>query len=388
MFPTMFIPSLFPTHDLHGGRPRRQTGRHSKQSRRPARAPVAQTANAGQASARPDPAYSSDWNVNFKTPNPQRGPNTDWETVNSCDVYVPAEPQAVLLFIGGLGAGVSARTFYGNLLTRVSEAGKVAIIAYRLPIVPTTRHQELARKAAAQLARSRDELTQLADLPTFGMGHSLGAKLMLLSCVESETRDLLKIRANILMSFSNARLQQALPMLRDAQGTASIQSGLGMMADLLGRFDASVISPDLSAAKQNLETTLRNAQTSIKGGSDFTPSSSETMMLAGTRYNVRENLMIRFQDDTLDDGEEIMKVLRTRFGKSGVLMWRLLSGNHVTPVTPDFSEGEFSSLGNVDWDSAVRQAGMNASDELEGAITVIVAFVRLQLELRRRREVA
>lgn len=98
-----------------------------------------------------------------------------------------------------LRRSVLPRTFYGNMLTKLSEKGKVAIITYHRPIVLITKNQELYPKAVAYLAWCREQLTKLIGLHMFGIGHYLGAKIKLLIYVDSETRYSLNILVNIIL---------------------------------------------------------------------------------------------------------------------------------------------------------------------------------------------
>lgn len=351
-------------------------------------------AQAGAASRRNADAANNwevvnDWSKTSQSAS--NGPNAPpgeggprWEKMNGCDVYRREAATCAIAFIGGFGTGTSAPTFYGNLLRKVSDATNATMIAYPLPVAPSTKHGDMAHAAGRALSAAYVATTTVGEdaLPLFGMGHSLGCKLLLLACVDETARAQLKLHGNVLLSFSNALLQQALPILGSTDARSAVQTGISSISSLISSLRVEGVSRDLSRAKTQLQSLLQTAQDSLEGGLEFSPSREQTLALAATRYNVAHNLLVRFGDDSLDDGEALCKVLRTRFGAdSGAVMWREMAGTHVTPVTPDLGSGDFSSLGNPQWDEMVREKGGDVSRELDECVTVVAAFVRLQLEL-------
>lgn len=386
MTPTTFIPSLqlgvaSSLHNLQA-----QT---SPRRRRPARGPaVYAVSNAGSWS---DPRYGQP-DVNTTRPPPPPPPGTPWRIVGLCDVLEPESPEAVVVFLGGLGAGTSAPTFYGNLLRHVSDAGRVAIIACRLPPVPPTDHTELAARCGDALAAAHEGLSdELRKLPLLGMGHSLGAKLLLLAMSGSHSlRARLPLRASVFLSFNNSRLRQALPLWTQGEAgdgqTAGWRAGVAALAGVVASLDAAATSAGANAstpraARDAIDVALRTVRQTLSEQQEFSPDPEATLALAGARYSVPHNLIVRFHDDKLDDGKQLAGVLKSRFASAGVMMDRPLPGTHLTPVAPDFSASSFASLGNAQWDDVVRRAGLGVTKEVDAAVAVIAAFIKLHLEL-------
>lgn len=326
---------------------------------------------------------------------PPPGSGPAWRAVGSCDVLIPtaSQPRAVILFLGGFGAGFAPRTFYSNILRQLCNKVDAAIIAYRLPALPLPNHSAEAVRAASAfastLATLRDEPNNriLGSLPTVGMGHSLGSKLLLLICVDQIMREKLRIDGNIFMSFSNARIRDAVPSSSSFQSptvsSAEVADGVRKVRQFLN----SWAPPNETV--QNVKTSIDGVLDSVSGlasafapdaTGDFVPSVEETLALAGSKYNVHDNLVLKFLNDTIDNGADLYRVLRSRFGESGATMWREIKGTHVTPISPDFSSGSFASVGRDDWDQWVQLASRGIKEEVDAAVTILAAFVKFEME--------
>ena len=68
---------------------------------------------------------------------------------------------------------------------------------------------------------------------------------------------------------------------------------------------------------------------------EFTPSPEETNELIFQDYAIRRNLLIRFQDDTIDQSLVLNPLLKKRF--NDLITLRTLPGNHLTPLSQDVS---------------------------------------------------
>lgn len=318
-----------------------------------------------------------------------------WRTVGSCDVLSPTSspPRVVILFIGGFGAGFSPQTFYSNILRQLCIALNAVIIAYRLPVLPLPDHSVEAVRAASAFnstittLRTDSTATDFSLLPTIGMGHSLGSKLLLLACVDQGVREKLHIDANVFMSFSNARIRDAFPNSSSFQTTttsAEVADGVRKVKQFLNSWNPP------NDAIRNVKSSIGGVLDGVSGlasafapdaTGEFVPSVEETLALAGGKYNVSDNLVLKFLDDSIDNGADLFHVLRSRFGNSGATMWREIKGTHVTPISPDFSPGSFASLGRDDWDQWIRQAGSGIKEEIDSAVAVIAAFIKLEMQL-------
>jgi Protein of unknown function (DUF1350) len=337
-----------------------------------------------------------------------------WESLAGCDIVLPslpsvsARPRAVVHFVGGLGAGAAPRALYGSFLEELARRGNVAVVA--TPVRAGFDHTRLASAIAAQSAdaisilRARWQLpTGPSFIPVFGVGHSLGAKLHLLASADDETRITLGPRvANILIAFNNYTAARSIPMwdavraaataAPTAGDSASSSSQNSTLADLISRATSAasaaaspemlaVLGLDPSAAAWIAAATA--AATDMAGGivsGDFTPTPTDVLRIVGDSYSVASNLVIAYNRDTIDSSDELVPLLRDRFGGRGVVV-RRLDGTHVTPNTPSFVSGQFAATGFGAVDESVRRQADSAIAELDETVTCIVAFLLLNLEL-------
>lgn len=380
-----------------------RTHQHCKQCPRRPRGKI-QIRNSASA-ARPYPSSSSDEgpesaSANVNTPPPPSGNGPVWESISGCQVVtVPsaARPVAVVRFTGGFGAGVAPRALYGKFLEEIAKRGNVAVVA--APVNPSFDHLALASDAAEKLGAATRELVARWDvpwIPTFGMGHSLGSKVQLLaSCDEDSRQAQGPSVANILISFNNFNAKQSIPMW-DAIRTTFNQPGteksiqeLGKVADFLRNLDLAGLSggrasDSIDKASEVLKK-VGDTITSVTQTTEdeFTPSAEETLQMVSKRYSVPENLLISFSRDTLDQSDDLEPVLNLRFGKRGAVV-RKLDGTHVTPLTPNLGEGgtrDFASVGSPTLDEEIRKAAGGVASELNATVSVVVAFLRLHLEV-------
>jgi hypothetical protein len=68
---------------------------------------------------------------------------------------------------------------------------------------------------------------------------------------------------------------------------------------------------------------------------EFTPSPEETNELIFQDYAIRRNLLIRFQDDTIDQSLVLNPLLKKRF--NDLIALRTFPRNHLTPLSQDVS---------------------------------------------------
>lgn len=175
---------------------------------------------------------------------------------------------------------------YRRLLEHLAEAG-YGIIA--TPFVNTFDHGAIALDVLNKLDYALDWLIYRrgypAALPIYGLGHSMGCKLHLLinSLYDGDRA------GNLFMAFNNYPASQSIPWI------------------------------------ENLAPV----------GVEFSPSPTETEKLIQERYPVRRNLLIRFQEDDIDQTARLRSLLRAKFGDMVTAL--KLPGNHLTPSAKDSS---------------------------------------------------
>lgn len=218
----------------------------------------------------------------------------NWYEQDQTWILMPPHPEAMIHFLGGAFIGIAPYLLYDNLLTTLAKK-KVGILA---PVYQTdTNHMALANTMVSRLKKMQTQLN-CQHLPTFGLGHSLGCKLHILSCIQDP--DLASNRkGHIFMAYSNASLQKAVPW----------GSPLQTLSDFLG--SPSWLDPNLWIG-------------------EFEPSPQQTIEWIQTRYEVAAHLLIKFQQDPIDDIQDLYAVLQRKFGSTVQLDY--LPGDHGTSV--------------------------------------------------------
>lgn len=382
-------------------RPGSQHHQRSSRRRPPSRIQVSNSAAAPRPySSSPSDQKAASASANVNTPPPPNADEPVWETLAGCQVVtVPSatRPVAVVRFTGGFAAGIAPRALYGRFLEEIARRGNVAIVA--APVNPSFDHLALAADASEKLGDATRELVGRWDMPwipTFGMGHSLGAKVQLLANCDEDARQALgPTVANLFLAFNNYTAKQSIPMwdaIQSAIGeesTAKSIKELSKVADFLRSLDLSGLADSRSADSVNQASdVLKKVGDTMKSFAssttdEFTPTPDETLQLVRSRYNVPENLLISFSRDTLSQNEALEDVLCTRFGARSAVI-RKLEGTHVTPLTPNLGTGEapdFAGVGIPGLNDQVRKAAGGVSTELNATVAVVVAFLRLHLEV-------
>lgn len=271
------------------------------------------------------------------------------------------------------------------------------------PVGISFNHRDLTVKAAERIGEATRELAARWDvpwMPTFGMGHSLGAKIQVLAgCFEQARLKQGPCVANILLSFNNYTAAQSIPIWDNLRKNINLSTERSVTElDRVGRFlkelDLSGLGvPGMaregeaveraSEVLRKLGDTIAAVSNGISSG-EFSPTPSEVLELVEAKYNVPENLIISFDRDTLDQGGALERVLCRRFGNKGAMV-RKLRGTHVTPLTPSIrgqdGESRFASVGSPMFDDGIRRVAEEVNRELDATVAVVVAYLRLHLEV-------
>jgi Protein of unknown function (DUF1350) len=210
----------------------------------------------------------------------------DWKEIRGNWVLLPRNPLGVIHFLGGAFVAISPHLTYRLLLEHLAEKGYVVVAT---PFVNTLDHVAIAKSVLLNFERVLERLHDTGAirkryLPTYGLGHSMGCKLHLLigSIFDIERA------GNILISFNNYAASDAIPLVEQFNSTLTIE---------------------------------------------FTPSPAETNQIVKERYNVRRNLLIKFNNDSLDQSSILGGFLQERF--PGMVTVQTLPGNHTTPLGQD-----------------------------------------------------
>ncbi|WP_448526710.1 DUF1350 family protein [Parathermosynechococcus lividus] len=220
----------------------------------------------------------------------------EWQEVRGNWLLVPRRPVGWIHFLGGAFVAAAPQLTYRRLLEHLATIG-YGIIA--TPFVNTFDHAAIALEVLNKLDYALDWLEYRQGhppgLPIYGLGHSMGCKLHLLvnSLYDGDRA------GNIFMAFNNYAANQSIPWV------------------------------------ENLAPV----------GVEFSPSPKETEHLIQERYPVRRNLLIRFQEDDIDQTARLRSLLKAKF--ADLVTALSLPGNHLTPLSQGLNwqvGAEFSPL--------------------------------------------
>lgn len=219
-----------------------------------------------------------------------------WQEVSGNWFLVPERPRAVIHFLGGAFVAAAPHLTYRWLLEALYAEG-YAVIA--TPFVNTFDHSAIAQEVLITFQQGLTFLTkqrpELADLPIYGLGHSMGCKVHLLIGAMHGAKRL----GNIFVSFNNYPARRSIPLLEQA----------------------------LQQAKQFAPALQLDTQL------EFVPSPEETLSLISEKYETTYNLLIKFRSDTLDQSRPLSDVLIRRFPRTTTV--RIINGSHTTPIAQD-----------------------------------------------------
>jgi len=205
-----------------------------------------------------------------------------WQPIDSNWVLIPARPKGVIHFLGGAFLAAAPQVSYSRLLENLANSGYVIIAT---PFLNTSfDHRQIGGEVYEQFEMTRERLC-LQNLPTFGMGHSMGCKIhLIIGCVYQPDR-----LGNIFIAYNNYSAKKSIPFFRE-----------------LGRS-----LPELENA-------------------EFIPSPDQLNSMIAARYNIPQNLLIKFFDDDIDEIPALANLLTYKFGNRVTV--QALPGNHLTSM--------------------------------------------------------
>lgn len=202
----------------------------------------------------------------------------------------------IIHFLGGAFVATAPQLSYRSILEQICQEGFVVVAT---PFINTFNHFEIARDVLNRFETTierlkKSNLLSSGYIPIYGIGHSMGCKLHLLI---SSLYDVERM-GNILISFNNYPAKQAIPFLEQF----------------------------------NIPSTL---------DVEFEPSPRETETIIAKNYNVRRNLLVKFNDDSLDQTILLKRLLEDC--SSDMVTMKRLSGTHLTPLNQKikWQMGEF-----------------------------------------------
>ncbi|KAG8649479.1 uncharacterized protein LOC110621745 [Manihot esculenta] len=275
------------------------------------------------------------------------GGSGEWIEVEGAWVLKPRNlrPKSVVHFVGGIFVGAAPQITYRLFLERLAEKG---ILVIATPYASGFDHFFIADEVQFKFDRCLRFLQDtVQDLPTFGIGHSLGSVIHLLI----GSRYAVQRNGNILMAFNNKEASSAIPLfspvvvpmaqsigplLSQIASSPTVRLGAEMTLKQIQNLTPPIMKQVLPLVEQlpPLYTDL------VNGREDFSPKPEETRRLVKSYYGISRNLLIKFKDDAIDETSTLAQVLSSEAAISSMLDMsiRSLPGDHGLPlqqVLPD-----------------------------------------------------
>ena len=285
------------------------------------------------------------------------------------------QPAGVIHFLGGAFVGAAPHITYRYLLESLNVAGFIIVATpYRLDMDYLRSCDEILAKFDAVAV---DLAGQYGPLPVIGLGHSCGALLQtLITCLFPEAPRAI----NILISFNNRPVTAAIPAfeelivplseqimgenersasLRSAVVTARVAIDKAIDIFALSQLAPAFVGEELIPLFRQVVEIGDQVPPLLKiiaqGQREFVPSPTDTKEVCRRMYRARRTLLIKFENDALDESEGIEKVLREantimRMKRPMVEMeveLRVMTGTHLTPLTQNILIDSPKNLGFV-----------------------------------------
>lgn len=328
------------------------------------------------------------------------GSSSDWTEVEGTWVLKPrnVKPSSVIHFVGGIFVGAAPQLTYRLFLERLSEKGVLVIAT---PYASGFDHFFIADEVQFKFDRCLRLLQEtVQDLPTFGIGHSLGSVIHLLI----GSRYAVQRSGNILMAFNNKEASLAIPLfspvlvpmaqslgplLSQIASSPTIRLGAEMTRKQLENLSPPIMKQVLPLVEQ-LPPLYMDL---IKGREDFAPKPEETQRLIKSYYGISRNLLVRFKDDMIDETPTLAQILSSESAISSMLDMsiRLLPGDHGLPLQqalPDVPPGMANAVNRgsellanltvgTPWETVAKEVGYT----LGGDSKILRAEISKEIDL-------
>lgn len=255
-----------------------------------------------------------------------------WQRVGGSWLRLPpSTPWAVVHFVGGAALGAAPQLCYDRLWADVCERASIAVIATPYDVGPD--HSRLAAACTAAFEATQAEARDLGLLPPgaplFRVGHSLGAKLLVVEACRAGQGEGDEARAAPppaplgLMAYNNFGVADSVRL-----ATSVVQ---GMQGGARAAQTASAIADAFAFAQQLGGVSGFNLE--------FSPSPTELVAQVKEGYAAPATRLFRFDgDDELDCSAQLLDALPPAAARAAEVS--VLPGTHLAPasVKLDLSE--------------------------------------------------
>jgi hypothetical protein len=298
-------------------------------------------------------------------------------------------PTCVIHFTGGTFFGSAPNLWYRQLLQDIVKHTQAAVIATSIPVTllqSPLEHVKLAKKVQRQFQTAWTDVlydeygTDLQNVPVCGLGHSLGARLMVVlatlgasaspssSSYGSKRRVVLPpaYKSAVLVSFTNYGAAAGIPgisQLTHACRRVQEEKSAGRKSKRRNDFldddydeddydddddqDWGELFQELQGALRDRAGKVQTALTPSAQALEFFPTPEQlwTALEQDGRYSIPQTLVVQFDNDEIDQSSKLALALAAT---SNVKFSRI-RGTHLTPVSvqdDDQASGGSSSADN------------------------------------------
>lgn len=248
-----------------------------------------------------------------------------WLQYGNSWVMVPRGelPWGVVHFVGGAGFGVAPQLCYNTLLSSLVDRAGVMVIA--TPYGLDTDHWKLSQMVHQEFAQAWDATKEMTSTdedstPVFRIGHSLGAKLLVLKSVRDAEE--------MVVEEGSPKKGDALALL--AFNNFGIKDSAALAADFIGRIQGGDRGSEVARNVFDAFNVVQQiaSSTGLGGNFDVSPTPEELENRAAQKYNAASTALYRFDPDTLDCSKQLLDNLPM----NAKVTFNELEGSHLSPV--------------------------------------------------------
>lgn len=274
-------------------------------------------------------------------------------------LYPTTKPKSVIHFLGGAFFGAVPHHLYHSLLSRLAEKGHVIVAT---PYNLSFDYLPVANSIASAWESVESDLAfEFGPLPVIGLGHSGGTVFH--SLINTLFNDAAPKAANIFISFNNREAKDAIPnykdiikplanqsvYIRDEVLPKNIQDNIDSLPGQVDDFISNNLFVPTALRDELLPLSKQNRQflgqvpplfdEIAEGGKsedvkEFYPPPQDIQKSIQRLYDVGHNLLIRFNNDNLDDTLLLQEVLSKNVNQVNSSVVEL-TGTHLTPLVQD-----------------------------------------------------
>ena len=275
-------------------------------------------------------------------------------------------PTAIVHFVGGTFFGSAPKLWYRKLLEGLVRNTQCAIVVTPIPVTlfqSPLQHVDLSRKLQRAFANARrvvleDEYGDLEGIPICGLGHSLGARLLVVAATLNQNKPRQtnpSYKSMVLISFTNYGASEGIPGIsallsqsrKVEQKQVLTEKRRQRMAAQRARQDwwtdddyEGDVDNDWDEVLSDLQEIFQEQASRVKIA--LTPRSKDLevhpspemlwkALKVDKRYCIPETLIIQFDDDLVDQSAKIAQILHEN--NSSAVKFCRLRGTHLSPVS-------------------------------------------------------